>query len=179
MNTFWDRLDLTNGPDACWLWPGCRDKAGYGLVRYGGKVIRAHRVAFAIHNQHQLGREFICHRCDNPPCCNPRHLFIGDPQTNVDDMVKKGRHRCGRGNRHGWVLHPESILRGDKHPFSIDPSKAARGEDASHKLFEHEVIEIRRRFAAGGISKSALARLYNVTPKNIRLVVERRTWRHI
>ena len=84
------RLDRTAGPDGCWTWTGSRHPYGYG--RLGRTYV--HRIVA----EHHAGRpltsdDFVCHRCDNPPCANPAHLYIGDAATNMRDMAAKGRAR--------------------------------------------------------------------------------------
>lgn len=99
---FWAKVDR-NGPihpvlqTACWLWTGARLVSGYGVFTSGPRKShefkRAHRVAYSLtYGFIPEGME-VCHRCDNPPCCNPSHLFAGSHQDNVDDMVSKGRNR--------------------------------------------------------------------------------------
>lgn len=78
----------------CWPYAGCKSpRMGYGLSHRKGKTTPAHRIAYeAAHGEIPAGM-FVCHKCDNPPCCNPAHLFLGTPQDNVDDMMAKGRQR--------------------------------------------------------------------------------------
>ena len=83
------RLDTSGGPDACWEWTGSRSPEGYGRL---GKAY-AHRLMLSLILSRQLNHdEHACHRCDNPPCANPRHLFVGSASDNLADMVQKGRH---------------------------------------------------------------------------------------
>ncbi len=102
MNSFYKRFDVkvdrSNGPDACWLWMACADR-GYGLIRRDGELVRAHRVAL----ERRLGRPIrpgYCslHRCDNPLCCNPAHLFEGTVADNNRDAAKKGRAAHGENH---------------------------------------------------------------------------------
>jgi hypothetical protein len=100
---FWDKVDRSGGPDACWPWTAFRYASGYGQFGVAGVApIRANRYAWmAVHGRIPDGL-WVLHHCDNPPCCNPAHLFLGTAQDNVDDMVAKGRHRWGihhYGNR--------------------------------------------------------------------------------
>lgn len=92
----------------CLEWSGYRDRAGYGQVKLrrladeGTNTFKAHRVAMADAGKMDLHTGlFVCHRCDNPSCCNPEHLFVGTPQDNVDDMHKKKRNRIGSANGGG------------------------------------------------------------------------------
>lgn len=75
----------------CWLWMGCLGHNGYGRLRHDGKVALAHRVAYEIFVGEFDKTKFICHKCDNPRCVNPAHLFCGTHQDNMDDMHQKGR----------------------------------------------------------------------------------------
>lgn len=86
---FWRRVDKSGGAEACWPWLGAKT-GGYGTVRMVGEMQRAHRVAFVLANGPPLAH--VLHRCDNPPCCNPAHLFDGSDADNVADMVAKRRH---------------------------------------------------------------------------------------
>lgn len=101
---FWEKVQKSDGPDACWLWTGAPDRDGYGfigVIRNGASyTLRAHRVALEM----QLGRPLgdgmkACHRCDNPPCVRNdgenSHLFEGTELDNKRDMYAKGRGIVG------------------------------------------------------------------------------------
>jgi hypothetical protein len=79
----------TGEPDECWEWKGFRNTAGYGR---GPHDVPAHRLSWEMHNGPIPDGLFVCHRCDNPPCVNPAHLFLGTAKDNIDDMVRKDRH---------------------------------------------------------------------------------------
>lgn len=87
------------GPDDCWPWTAGRDRDGYGKFKIAKKQNRAHRVAFALATGQQPGELWVLHRCDNPPCVNPAHLFLGTIADNVADMVAKGRNYIPAGPR--------------------------------------------------------------------------------
>lgn len=89
LDRFIDVADL----DACWPFVGARDKDGYGMYRIpGGRMVRAHRHAYVLATGKLIPAEkFVCHTCDNPSCCNRRHLFVGTALDNHTDMVAKGR----------------------------------------------------------------------------------------
>jgi hypothetical protein len=78
----------------CHEWQGALTYNGYGRIGVNGKVQRAHRVAYELAHGPIPEGIVVCHRCDNPRCCNPDHLFLGTTQENVDDKVQKGRHKA-------------------------------------------------------------------------------------
>lgn len=89
---FWDNVDK-RGADECWEWQAARKGPGYGTFRKtkGGPPFNAHRVAYELANGPIPPGLHVCHRCDNPPCVNPAHLFVGTARDNVRDRVAKGR----------------------------------------------------------------------------------------
>jgi hypothetical protein len=94
-----DRTDLL----ACWIWTGRRDRNGYGIIGFMARDRLAHRVAYALTFPEWDGKQNVLHRCDNPPCVNPAHLFLGSQADNVADMIAKGRAHDSRGERAGNV----------------------------------------------------------------------------
>jgi hypothetical protein len=80
-------------PNACWEWQGCkRHRQGYGMLCFSYHTHAAHRIAWELHYGSIPEGMCVCHRCDNPPCCNwKEHLFLGTPQDNVTDACLKGR----------------------------------------------------------------------------------------
>lgn len=87
---FWKRVNILTGGE-CWEWQGGRDSRGYGKVRINGKLMGAYRAAYIFTTGQEPGKLHVCHRCDNPPCCNPNHLFLATARENALDRTKKGR----------------------------------------------------------------------------------------
>jgi hypothetical protein len=87
-----------NPENGCWEWQKRLDKDGYGISWYNRKTMKAHRMSYMVYiGELQVGK-FICHKCDNPKCCNPFHLFQGTPLDNIIDAQQKGRKKiaqCG------------------------------------------------------------------------------------
>lgn len=93
---FWEKVEKTDG---CWNWIGAKSKAGYGQIRADGKCQYAHRAMWEKSHLLKIPEGFyICHRCDNPGCVNPEHLFLGTPKDNRQDSVRKGRSNKGERN---------------------------------------------------------------------------------
>jgi hypothetical protein len=90
------------GPGECWPWKAGIKSEGYGGFRVGEVVDRAHRVSYVIHHGDIPAGMVVCHRCDNPPCVNPGHLFLGTHGDNARDRDAKGR-RGTIGAKHGMA----------------------------------------------------------------------------
>lgn len=146
----------------CWEWQGRTDKDGYGRTHFGGKDRGVHRlVAMFIFDFDIESELLVCHHCDNPPCLNPDHIFVGTNQDNMDDMVRKGRSK---------------ISEATKLKLSIARIKKARTTHAS-KLNWNKVRRIRKM--KGIKSSRQLANEYSVTKRVILLVWRNETWKEV
>lgn len=100
--------------DGCWAWKGRKTSSGYGKFAYGhAREMAAHRFSYALHYGVEPGGLLVCHRCDNPECTNPNHLFLGTNKDNSDDKIAKGRLYVGdhSGERNGRALITEDDAR--------------------------------------------------------------------
>jgi len=146
--------DKVQKSETCWLWTGRLNNDGYGRMgaAVGRHAVYAHRIAWELHNGKIPDDMCILHHCDNPPCVRPDHLFLGTRRDNLADMRTKGRARVY--DRHG-----------SKNPLAM--------------LVESQVLEIRDKFAQGGITRKKLASEYGVGRPAIDRIINRKNWRHI
>lgn len=130
---------LVVAEDGCWNWTGAHCPKRYGHMKVGPKYEKAHRLAYRLYVGPIPPGMVVCHRCDNPPCANPAHLWVGTPRDNIHDCIAKGRQRTGQ-------------TFGEKNHFS--------------KLTDREVQAIRRAPTGYGTGV-ALARQYGVRDTTI------------
>lgn len=151
LSRLWSKVDKSGGPDACWPWTACSIRGGYGRIAMRGRLQLAHRVAVWAATGSPVDPDMeVCHRCDNPSCCNPAHLFVGTHSENIRDSVRKGRFNVGRmGSGNGRA-----------------------------KLDERSVASIRSE-RHGGASLSQLARKFGVSKTQISLIVTGAGWSHV
>lgn len=161
---FWAKVDRSGGPDSCWEFQGCRDRKGYGHFAIKQKPRGAHRIAWTLVNGPIPEGMHALHRCDNPPCCNPAHLFAGTQLDNTADMMAKGRARMiGRPANPNQPPKP-GHCKGEQH--------------YSAKVTTDAVIDIRTRFLLGE-SQSALARHFEISQSMVFKIVHRKSWKHV
>lgn len=169
------------GRDGCWEWPGSiNPRTGYGQLSNweGGKrvLLTAHRISFrALCGEIPDGLH-VLHKCDNKPCFNPLHLFLGTNKDNADDFDNKGLRRPAKGRTPWSKRHPELMPRGAAHHLVKDSSCLPRGaEHHGSVLTESAVLEIR----ASTQTLTALAARFGVSITSIRNVRLGKTWRHV
>jgi len=155
---------LGNRESDCWQWIGKKDRKGYGNFSFNGVDYRAHRFSYA----HFVGeipadKPQVLHKCDNPSCANPQHLFVGTAADNVADMVAKGRQP--KGATHGFSKHPESIPNGEKNGRAL--------------LTEQDVLKIREMAKHKSMSRTEMAVFYSVSRETINAIITRRNWSHV
>lgn len=167
---FWAKVDRSGGPDACWMWTASKNKTGYGGFRLGRKMPLSHRAAWVIANG-QIPHDgsyhgiCVCHRCDNPPCCNPAHLFLGTNAENVADKTAKKRNNSPLGDAHKSRLYPEKRPRGELHGRA--------------KLTAAQIVAIREMYKDDKISMTAIADQFHVSNVLISKIIKRKIWQHV
>lgn len=168
------------GLDRCWVWEGTKNDGGYGRVWALGRSLMTHKLSFLLSGQ-ELPKDspLALHRCDNPPCVNPNHIFNGTYLDNARDKCNKGRHVSSPGIKNGAFTHPEKIPRGDDSFSRKHPERIARGErQHSAKLTAEIVREMRTCHAAGETSVSLGAR-FGVSQAAANYAINRKTWAHV
>jgi hypothetical protein len=173
---FWSKVDQSAGPDACWPWMRATND-GYGVVTIRYKQYSAHRIAWELTNRPMTPDEEACHSCDNPPCCNPGHIWPGTTTQNAEDRVTKGRTARHFGSANGAHQHRDRLPRGDAHYARRHPELMARGESHGQaKLTAEQVETIRREYARGGESQEAIGRRLGVSQSLVSKIVRGVLW---
>ncbi len=129
----------------CWEWKFYRLQSGYGQVRFHGKDFVSHKLSWIFHRWEVPKGMKVCHHCDNPPCVNPDHLFIGTNKDNIDDAKKKGRLVSSPGSLNGFALMDEekvSSMRREWIPYKVPAWKLAKKYNLSltqtERILRHE-----------------------------------------
>ncbi len=145
---FWQRIKV-GSDDECWEWQGGRDKRGYGLLNFNTKRFLAHRLAYLLTKGELLADLEIMHTCDNPPCCNVRHLIQATHKENMQDAWAKG------------------IIKPYPHPAGQDHNQA--------KLTDEDVLAIR----ASKERTISLAKHYGISRMTVYRIRNNLAWKHI
>lgn len=150
---FWEKVEVSSSV-GCWYWAGHKHKAGHGQFYFRGRAHYAHRVAWRL-TFGRLQGKFVLHRCDNPNCVNPFHLFLGTQADNVADMIAKGRMAYGE----------KRARKGEKHGMA--------------ELTNKDVKYLRKAHAQNSKTVKELSAQFGVTKACIYDCLKRKTWRHI
>lgn len=136
----------------CWMWTASGTKDGYGTFYVNGQHVAAHRFSWQLHNGAVPDETpNVLHRCDNPPCVNPEHLFLGTLKDNMRDMYEKGRYRG---------------------VASLGTANASAKVDAALVRY------IRRRWQEG-YSTRVIARDVPVNFQTVHKICKRQLWAHV
>ena len=147
----------------CIIWKGAKLPRGYGVTSKDGKNALAHRVAAEKYFGEIPKGMVVAHKCDNPSCYNPEHLFICTQAENMQDMKNKGR--SATGEKHRSKKHPELVLKGEK--------------IGNSKLTEEQIKQIRERYIPRKVSLTMLANEFHVAFQTVSKIVNNKSWKHI
>ena len=160
IDRFWGHVDKKSETE-CWVWKKALCQRGYGKFQVGRKETKAHRLALVASGFEIPEGMFSCHKCDNPPCCNPNHLFIGSPADNQRDMANKGRSCIG-----------------EKNPSKTRPELFRGERNHGHKLTEKIVSQLRENPPIGANMNSEALK-YSVSASVLRGAILGDTWKHL
>jgi hypothetical protein len=157
-------LPFYSGLDACWLWRGLCLSKGHGHLSFNGSRNYAHRVSWILHYGEIPFGSCVLHKCDNPPCVNPKHLFLGSRADNARDAASKGRMRAPKAEAHWTRQFPHRVLRGELHGRTrLSPS----------------VVSEVRLLAREGLSQRAIAARFGIGRNHVFRIIHKQSWAHI
>lgn len=188
VSLFWSKVDRSGPiPEHCPelgpCWPyATTQRIPYGRVAWTqGRSLGAHVVAYTLtYGEAAAETPCVLHACDGAAirCVRPSHLFAGTKGDNARDMARKGR--AAFGDRNPMRRLPEIVPRGNAHHARLHPERLARGErNGFARLTRMQVIEIRTRYAAGGVTHTQLGAEYDVHWSTIHAIVTRKNWKHV
>lgn len=154
-----------NSITGCWEWSRTKNNFGYGMMGVSTDAILVHRYSWMHHYGEIPDGLIVCHKCDNPSCANPEHLFLGTHKDNVHDKISKGRDNYRR-----------KTLRAKRVPKVKEPSKARSRSDT--KLTPGQVKEI-KFLLRGGVKQAHVAKKFSVSRTTILFIKQGKMWRHI
>jgi len=164
---FWDRVSKS---DECWEWTGPFNRRGYGRYWYGERVWSSHRLSYLWAYGPIAEGLYVCHRCDNPKCVRPDHLFAGTSKENRQDAKRKGRLH--------WKKKPESIARGERHGSRTHPGIRAGSKNGRAKITEALAVEMRRLYATKEYRQQDLAEKYGLNVSTVKRTLNRTYWKN-
>lgn len=169
---FWSKVDKSEHPNGCWLWMKARTN-GYGCVNLNRKTYKSHRVAWALACGGSMPPSHlcVCHRCDNPLCVNPSHLWLGTLAENNRDRSLKGRSASS-------ATHPGAFAQGDEH-YTRRLGALVKGEAHPFSKLTETGVRAIRALAEQGIPQAVIAEKFGLPRPTICKVVHRTTWAHI
>ncbi len=126
----------------CWLWTAAKDYNGYGVIRTkDSRAERTHRVSYKLFVGPIPKGIFVCHRCDNPSCVNPEHLFLGSQADNIRDMISKNRQKDSRG-----IFNGRNKLNEDQVRAIRTDNRIHRKVAADYNIAASTVKNIKKRY---------------------------------
>lgn len=168
------------GLGRCWVWTAIKNNGGYGRFGYAGKVGMAHKFSYLINGGDLADdKPLVLHRCDNPSCVNPDHLFTGTHADNAEDKRQKDRCNPCHGETNGAFIHRDKLPRGDASFSRKHPERIARGERQYFAKLTEEIVREMRVCHAAGESSVSLGARFGVSQAAANYAIRRKTWKHV
>lgn len=203
---FWEKVDIRDASE-CWEWLASKRNGGYGQFSVAGKTLRANRIAYEFFYGPFDESLFVLHKCDNPGCVNPAHLFLGSHRDNMRDMVEKERAASGEAHKKAElstkdVLAIVELYNSGKHThasiaelYTVEAPaiyKILNGRTWGNvtgipltkrgivrKLTEEDVLRIVRLYQTGNYTQKQVSEFFNVAKTAIGDILVGKSWSHV